>query len=409
VIHRRLQRRDPGQELRRSRVGVTLTFVLLGLGSGSLASRVPAIKDQLHLSAGSLGIALLGSALGSVLSTPVSGLVLTRWAPRRWIAVGLVPFTVVLPLATLAGSRWSLLAVLFAEGFGMGCVDVAMNTEATRVQALLGRRILTGIHASFSFGALAGAAIGAAAAAASIGFGTQFVVVGAVVLAAGWATLPLLPASPAAPTRKDAGAGRAWPRLRWPLVALAVVSFASLLGEGAANDWSAVYIHTSLGAPAALSALGYAAFSATMVAGRLSGDRLSTRWGPVRVARLAAVLGAAGLGIALVSATPAVAIAGFGLLGFGLAVPFPLAIGAASALGTTGPSVALVTSVGYLGLLCGPPVIGGLATATSLPVALGLPVALCVLIAVLAGHLRGGDPTRATDLAPATGAACTGS
>ena len=385
---------------------MTALFVLLGVGSGSLASRVPAIKGQLHLSAGALGVALLGTAIGSVLSTPVSGAVLARVAPRRWIAVGLIPFTAVLPLATVAGGRWSLLAVLAGTGFGMGCIDVAMNTEATRVQTLIGRRILSTFHATFSFGALIGAGVGAVCASRDVGFGTQFVVVGAVILVGGAAAVLALPDTPAgAPAAAGTGPTsghrtRVLPRLEWPLVALAVVSFGALLAEGAANDWSAVYIHTSLHASAATAALGFAAFSATMVAGRLAGDRVTTRWGAVRVVRSAALAGGAGLGAALLIGVPGVAIAGFALLGCGLAVTFPLAVGAAAGHGTgdgraPGPSVALVTSAGYLGFLCGPAVIGGLATVTSLPVALGLPALLCVVLAVLAGHLRGGDPALA--------------
>jgi predicted MFS family arabinose efflux permease len=421
---------------RRERFALTAVFVVLGIGTGSLASRVPAIKGQLHLSTGSLGLALLGTAIGSVLSTPLSGLVLARLAPRRWIAVGLVPFTVVLPLATVATGRWTLLEVLVGWGFGMGCIDVAINTEATRVQTRLGRRILSGVHAAFSLGALVGAGIGALSAAVSIGYGMQFAAVGAAVLVTGLAGAAVLPdtvatsRSPEGPARRpvtgipsdpgrrtrlrpraDAriadGAGKGRLR-RWPLVALALVAFCCVLCEGATNDWCAVYLHTSLGASPAAGALGYAVFAAAMIVGRLGGDRLATRWGPVRVVRVAALIGAAGLGAALVIGRPPAAVVGFGLLGVGLAVGFPLAISAASTLGTTGPAVALVTSCGYFGLLCGPPVIGGLATATSLPLALGIVVVLCGVVAALAGHLRGGDPTvtsgAALEAAPATGA-----
>jgi hypothetical protein len=137
-----------------------------------------------------------------------------------------------------------------------------------------------------------------------------------------------------------------------------------------------------------------------MVVGRLSGDHLTTRWGAVRVVRIAALLGAAGLGTALIVGHPVAAIIGFALLGCGLAVAFPLAVGAAAGHGFgpnrgAGPAVAFVTSAGYLGFLCGPPVIGGLATVASLPVALSLPVVLCAMLAVLAGSLRGGDPAAA--------------
>jgi MFS family permease len=421
---------------------VTALFVILGIGVGSLASRLPAIKASLHLSTGTLGLALLGTALGSVLSTPVTGAVLARVAPRRWIALGLLPFAAFLPVVALAGGPVSLLLVLTGYGFGMGCVDVAMNTEATRVEALTGRRIMSGIHATFSVGSLVGAGVGAVLAATSIGFAAQFVAVGATVLVGGLVAVGLLPDVPVhgvpvhgvpvhdvpvhdapgapvgirgAPNRGAAPVvaatptvrpGRSLPELRWGLVALAVICSSYMLCEGAANDWSAVYLRTSAGTSAAVGAAGYAAFSAAMVVGRFGGDRVTTRWGPVRVVRTAAVLGAVGMTASLVIGDAAVGIAGFVLLGFGLAVGVPLAISAASGLGTAGPSVALVTSCGYLGFLAGPPVIGGLSTVLSLRLALGLVVVLLVGLAVLAGSLRAPRPSATPPVATLAPADC---
>lgn len=461
-----------GIRVRRSRRGVLILFLLLGVVGGNFASRLPALKASLDLSAGRLGLLLLGPALGCVLSTPTSGWVLQRLAPRRWIFVGLVPECAALPLVALTRSPWLALVGLLLWGWGTGTVDVSMNTEATRVQAQLGRRILSGFHATYSIGALAGAGVGALAALGGVTPGWQWAGAGALCWVAGVYAASLTPktvvtsvrpagtdlGTEAGPqsaradraaagggvgresarvdgesARADGAAARAdgasapadWPAdgrdpapvgaestagrrpgssstralvrgrngLPLALVALAVICFASLLSEGAATDWSAVYMRTALGTTPALATLAYAGFEATMVVGRLSGDRLAMRWGPVRLLRAASLLGALGLGAGLAAADPAVAVVGFALLGVGLSVSFPLAITSAAALGRAGPSVAIVTSCGYVGLLAGPPLLGGLATALGLPAALTLLVALCLVLAALAGALRrGGGP-----------------
>ncbi len=404
-------------------------FFMLGVVSGGFAARIPAVKADLHLSAGALGLVLLGPALGCVLSTPVTGIVLQHVAPRRWIAFGIVPFAVMLPVAGFVHGPLGLFGSLLIWGVGMGAVDVSMNTEATRVQADAGRRIMASFHALYSVGALIGAGIGALAALASVAPRVQWSILGALALAAGLLAITGLPTTAVAPAdlqpgdagpRRDGGdrdrgdrdggdaaaSERArGPRRRsrldvgWPLVALAVICFAGLLSEGAASDWSAVYLHTSLGAAPAVATLAYVGFTATMVIGRLTGDRLTTRFGPVRLVRTGTLLGAVGLGAGLAVANPVVAVAGFALLGVGLSVCFPLAITAASGLGTAGSAVAVVTSCGYVGMLSGPAVIGGLASVVSLPAALGLVVVLCVLLAALAGTLSvGGRTLRGKDV-----------
>jgi fucose permease len=379
----------------RSRVGIIILFLLMGIISGGFASRLPAVKESLHLSAGTLGLVLLGPAFGLILSTPVTGMVLKHLAPRRWILVGLAPFCFMLPLAALTHRPLLFFAALLTWGVGLGCVDVSLSTEATRVEARIGRRIMSGLHGAYSVGALAGAGIGALAALGGLTPKVQWTVEGGLALAVGLFATSLLPATFVSHHDVPIDDGFGHParaasplKLSWPLVALAFICFASLLSEGAASDWSTVYLHTSLGASPAVAILAYAGFEAAMVIGRLSGDRLTTRFGPVRLVRIVAVLGAVGLGAGLAVGNPIVAIVGFTLLGVGLSVSFPLAITRASGLGTAGPTVAVVTSCGYLGMLSGPAIIGGLASIVSLPVALGLVAALCALLAVLAGTLR---------------------
>jgi MFS family permease len=403
---------QPG--LRRARSAVTVIFFLLGMEMASWASRLPAVKAGFHLSAGQLGLVLLGPAVGALVAMPGTGVLLSRVAPRQVTLVALVPLAGLLPMIPLAARPWQLFLILLGWGAAVGAVDVAVNTEAVQVQTWAGRRIMSTFHACYSIGGLVGAGVGALVAAYSVSLGRHLLVVGGVTLAVGvpaaWAFLrsveepvpspdPPPPSGPVSPRR------RRLPAFSWALVALAVVSFSSFLGEGAANDWSAVYLHTSLGASAGLAAVAYALFAGGMAIGRLAGDRLADRFGPARLVRTSASLGALGLGAALVVGHIDVALVGFAVLGLGLSFVVPLDFTAAADLGTVGPTLAAVTSSGYLGLLVGPPVIGGLAQLWGLPVALGLVVAICVVIATLAGVLgpssrgrRAANPDR--ELAP---------
>jgi len=330
-----------------------------------------------------------------VLTLPATGAVLASVAPRRVAQAGLFLLALLLPVTTVAGSAWQLFLVLLGWGAGIAVLDVAMNTEASAVQDQLGRRIMSGFHGAYSVGGLAGSGLGAITAAAGVPARTAFLIAGIPVLAAGLAGTQLFAARPAhhADAAADGGSGPAgrasrWPKWSWALVALGAISFASFLGEGAAGNWSAVYLHSSLGASAGVAALGYSVFAVTMTAGRLSGDWLTDRAGPVRLVRLAGVLATAGFGGALLIGHVWSGLAGFAVLGAGLSVVVPLCITAAARLGRPGPSLAMITSFGYLGALIGPAIIGGLADLTGLPVALGIIVLLSALIVVLAGAVR---------------------
>jgi hypothetical protein len=168
-----------------------------------------------------------------------------------------------------------------------------------------------------------------------------------------------------------------------------VIAFCALLAEGAVFDWSSIYLATQVKTTAEVAPLGLAGFSLCMGVGRLAGDSVAARAGSTSTARGGALIAALGLGGALVAATPVAAVAGFALMGVGLSVVFPLTL-RASALGSeaaAAPSVAAVSTVGYGGLLVGPPVIGLLANATDLRVALVLGCLLCGVAAALATHL----------------------
>ncbi|MGI8752477.1 MAG: MFS transporter [Acidimicrobiales bacterium] len=201
--------------------------------------------------------------------------------------------------------------------------------------------------------------------------------------------------------RQRTDRARRLPAPSFPLVALAVVAFGTFLAEGATNDWSAVYLHGNLGASPGLAATGYTIFAVTMTVGRLFGDRAAARWGAVRLVRVATGVAAAGFALTLVIGDRAVGLVGFGLLGLGLATVVPLVLSSAARLGAAGPSLALVTSCGYTGLVAGPALIGGLAGAVGLPTALIVVVVVCVVTASLAGVLTDPSPDRRGDGPPA--------
>jgi MFS family permease len=368
--------------VRGARAAVAATFALNGLVFGTWASRVPAVRDRAGLSDGELGLALACIAVGAVVAMPVAGGLAARRGSRRPTRVALVAACAGLALVPLATSLAALCVALLVFGVAIGALDVAMNAHGVAVERRAGRPILSGLHAAFSAGGLAGGALGAAAAGAGLAVTVHLPLVAALALVVGavW-TRAFLPAG------EDAAEAGAPLLVRPPrsLLALGALAFACLLIEGASADWSAVYLRDSAGASAAAAALGFTAFSVTMTAGRLLGDRLVAAVGPVRLVRAGGAVAALGFGLALLAGTPAAGIAGFACLGAGMAAVVPIVFRAAGSTPGVEPGVALaaVSSTGYLGFIAGPAVIGGIAEATSLSTSLVLLVGLGALVAVL--------------------------
>jgi MFS family permease len=171
---------------------------------------------------------------------------------------------------------------------------------------------------------------------------------------------------------------------------LGLLALCGQVGEGSAGDWSAVYLHVDLGSPAGVAALALGAFSVTMAAGRMAGDRLAARFGPVRLVRASGLLAGLGLAAGLLIGTPAAAIAGFALLGAGLAAIFPQIISSAARLDSehAGHNIGRIAAVAYSGLLGGPVVIGAIASGVGLRDALLVPAALAIVVAAAAGVMN---------------------
>jgi hypothetical protein len=362
------------------RTAITSVFTLNGVALGSWGARMPAIQDHAGVGAGGLAVPLAAVAAGALIAMTPGGHAASRLGSRRMVAVGIVALGLALPLPAVLPGLALITVAAFLLGASNGMLDVAMNAQGVAVERALGRPILSSMHAGFSFGGLLGAGTGAVAAAAGIGALPHFAAVAAVVVAGGLlARRHLVADGPAAPSESPAHRAGGRARLR-------ALAFCCLFAEGAALDWSAVHLR-SLGAAAAVAALAYTGFSLAMASGRLAGDGLSVRWGPVALARRGGLLAAGAMAAALATGGPAITLLAYLALGAGLAVIVPLVFRAAATGADAGPALAGVTTTGYLGFLAGPPIIGAVAAATSVPTALVLVVGATGAVALGAGAL----------------------
>jgi MFS family permease len=397
-------------ELRHSRVAIFGYFFVLGVATATWAARLPAIKESLRLSDGQLGLALFAVPAGSVLTLALSGRIADRFGAVRVLRVaGVLNPASLIPIG-LARNLVALMATLTVYGAVAGLLDVSMNACGARLELGYDRPILSSLHAGYSIAGLVGAGIGGISAWLGISPLPTFIVTAGALIVLGLLAGPrvVIPVvtdpgdDPAGLPRGDSippdPAGRL-PRNPVPLIwVLGLVALCGQVGEGSAGDWSAVYLHANLGSPAAVAAAALAAFSVTMAAGRVAGDRLAARFGPVRLVRASGLVAGLGLAAGLLIGTPAAAIAGFALLGLGLAGIFPQIVSAAARLDPlhAGRNIGRIAAVAYSGQLSGPVAIGAIASGVGLRNALLVPAGLAILVAAVAGVLRPRRPASRT-------------
>ena len=424
---------EAGRRLRRAQAAAMVILCALALLFAAWAPRIPQVKRDLGLSDGQLGLALLGAPVGGVATLGVAGLLVGRFGSRPVIRLALVGYCTSAVLLAAARGTVSLFAVLVLLGALSCLLDIAVNAQAVTVERRIGRPIMSTVHAAWTGGALLGAGVGSGAAAVDLPLGLQLAALGAVGLLAGFPVTSWMVGGDAArrtgsetvpeTSREigpDAGGGTdcaAGPgevsdgrgtgrrtairgvelRRLTPFAALCAISFATFLCEGVAADWSAVYLTDVTGATAGVAGVGLVAYMTCMLVVRLAGDRAVARFGPVRTVRALALCATAVFGLALAAADTgagtAFGIVGFAALGAGLACAVPTAFSAAGRLGAAvgvsgGASIALVSSVGYVGWLGGPVIIGGFAELVGLRATMWTVVALTGVIALLARTLH---------------------
>jgi fucose permease len=384
---------DDAHHLARARHATHAAFFVFGVIVSTLGVHVPSIRAHYRLDDSALAIALLAVAVGAVLCLVFAGRWIAAFGVRRVAAAAACVMGVALALLLQFDRFALLLAVMLLFGASVGLFDVAINTEGTFIESALQRKVMSTMHGMWSLGGMAGAALVAWCLERQLAPLAQM-----RMIASGAVAVALLAvANMLAAHALVAGAGGAtvrWSALpraaRRSLVALGVLAVLGLLAEGAIYDWSTLFLQRERGAPPALAAIGFACFSAAMAAGRFGGDWLRERMPPARLLRATALLAACAMAIVLLSGTwpnpVAWALAGLGLLGLGLANIIPLLFVAASRIEgvSAAAGIALVSSLGWVGVVIGPPLVGGVAQASSLAWALWLVVASSLVLALAA-------------------------
>jgi MFS family permease len=359
-------------------------FLLYGVILGTWTSRIPAIKATLQLDDSRLSYGLLCFAAGAIIGMQGSGWLVDRFGARSVM----VP-AVLLDAAALVTPAYATRLVLLALallGFGLahGVLNVAMNVHAVELQRAMGRPIISSCHAVYSVGGFVGAATGGLFAYGALGARATFATVAVLVVAAALSLVPWLGNHPGV-TPAEAVSGPPVTGIAF----LGLLGFCCLVGEGAAADWSSVYLRNGLGTSAGYAAAAYACFAVMMTLGRLLGDRIVLRYGARRVAKVGGALACLGLAGCLGVSQPWAGIAGFGCLGAGLSCIAPQVFAAAGNRnpGRAGQAIGRVAGLAFLGFVAGPVVIGGIAQVTGLGWALLVPAVLAGFVAVSADAL----------------------
>ncbi|MGY1690826.1 MFS transporter [Geodermatophilus sp. SYSU D01105] len=388
--------------LRRARTAVGACFLINAVLYANLVPRLPEVKDRLGLSNGSLGAALGAMPLGALLAGLSSAVLIRRFGSGRVASAGLVLLAVTVWSVAVAPNWGALAGALLVAGALDAVVDVAQNAHGLRVQRRYGRSILNAFHGIWSIGAVAGGLLGSAAAGLGVPLPVHLavsaVVFGALALVVSRALLPgpdeadradddeAVPASPGSGARRAAVL---------PLAALGVLAACGAFVEDSGASWSALYLRTELSAGPATAGLGFVALSVAMTIGRLTGDRVVDRFGRRRVVRAGGALTAVGMGLALALPSVPLTLAGFGLAGLGVATLVPAVYSAADELPglAHGTGLTVINWLLRIGFLLSPPLVGVVADATSLRVAL-LTVVLAGIGALVLGRVLTGSRAR---------------
>ena len=367
-----------------ARLAVNIIFFLNGFVHANYFSRLPRIQNLFDINDGVVGLVLLSSAVGALIAMPFTGWLILRNGSRRvtifsaFFYCSLIPFIPWLPTTTL----WPLLFLFFLLGISAGMLDVAMNSQAVMVEKKLGKPIMTSFHALFSIGMMVGAVGGSLFTELSTGLFIHFVTISAISLVTVFvARYYLIHDKPQNKTVEG-------PAFRLPnaaMVSIGVIAFCCMLGEGAMADWSTNYMENIAKANPALAPLGLSAFALAMTIGRVFGDGARIKFGDKTLMVVCGIVATAGLSIALIFVHPITVIAGLFIVGLGLSAIVPIAYSIAGHTKDLPPGVglAMVTTVGYTGFLFGPPIIGLLADAFTLRLALLLAVFLFALMTLL--------------------------
>ncbi len=381
-----------GRQLWNGRLGTSLCFAVNGCAMATWVSRIPLVKHDLGLTDSQLGIGLFALAAGALCGFPLAGYGCAKFGSRPvTVALG-VAYCFCLAAIPFASGIGSLMAILACFGVFHGGTDVAMNTNGVEVEGHYGRSIMSSLHGMYSLGGLVGACSGWLMLHLKVSTPIHLLSGAAFFLVLmGVAAKVMLGEKPtghldhpifAVPSK--------------PLIAIGIIVTCSFLCEGTMADWGGVYLRETLKTTPDFAVSGFIVFSLMMTLSRFTGDRILTRFGPVRVLRAAGSIAALGFLFALTMGSPVAALIGFASVGLGMSTIAPIGFGAAGRTEgmSSGSAIAAVASMGYSGFLIGPPIIGLIADTIGLRTALGIVVLLATVIVVLSRAAAHGQMER---------------
>lgn len=341
---------------------------------------VPSVKATYTLDERALAGVLLASSCGSLLTLAFAGRAVAQWGVRKTTWLAALSYTTAFAVCLHLPGPWFLIPVMLLLGGGESVYDVAINAEGTTLEVMSQREVMSGFHGMFSLGAMAGAAAAALMLRAQLTAPIQMLGV-AVAVATGVtiATRGMLPQHPAVDSSQ---AHFAWPR--GTLLIIGLLTLCGMMAEGVMYNWSVLYVQQELHAPQDRAALSYVAFAGATAGMRFTGDYVRARMSERAMLRLGPSLAAVAMLLVLLIGRPWVAMLGFALVGIGLATIVPILYNAATRVQGVSRSAAIaaVSSIGYVGFMVGPPIVGSIAHATSLTAAMGVLVAAASILAV---------------------------
>jgi MFS family permease len=351
----------------KSRLAVSAVFFAYGLTFASWASRIPTIQQELNISDGVLGLVLFALPAGLFLCLPFSGWIINHFGSKKVVIISGVIYTLLLLAIGIAQDLVQLISVLFAFGFFSNLLNIAVNTQAAGVELSYDKPIMASFHGMWSLAGFGGAAIGTIMMGYEIAPAYHFVLILVLMLV-------IITLSSGNLVERDAGQdpdGLKFVLPDKPLLKVGIIAFCSLICEGTMFDWSGVYFLKIVKAEPAWVGAGYTAFMIAMASGRFIADWLTHKIGAQRVLQLSGSMTVAGLLVAVIFPQQVPAIIGFLIVGLGVSSVVPLAYSAASRSKTMPASQALstVTTIGFFGLLAGPPIVGLIAGETDLRIA----------------------------------------
>lgn len=369
---------------------IMLVFFLQPIAFGSWLPRIPEIQSGLGLGPAALALALLGMPLGTLLTLPFAGPLVGRIGARTTIIVGFVYYAIAASLPAFAPDPIMLFIALMLAGSAISFLELGLNVGADAVEKSGGVLIMTKSHGFWSVGIMVGSLIGSGMA--GLGIAPQWAILAVALLtmpmgiAAGMALPQMASEAPAAHETQRS----AWSLPGPALIGVCLFVFGITMTEGAMADWSAIFLRDALSAEGGIVGLGYSVFAFMVAAGRFGGDSLKARLGGVGTARLCGTLAVAGAATLYLAPNVAFALIGFGTIGFGVSVGFPLAVTAAAGIGDRAASanVAVLSFVALTGFLIGPPMIGFVAEHSDIRIGIACVIPFLLVSLLLAGRLN---------------------